>query len=174
MLKENPSIHLEKYLESLKQELLSFGLIAQVKEKQKTNQCAIRSAHLTANAREYIVEVEAMHNLVETLQMEEKVKVKLEIDTRSCEGMKTETKALIHPTAFFVKALDLPSLFSGKLHAILCRDWNGRVKGRDWFDLIWFCQKNIAVNYLFLNPKCVSQATTPAPNLWMPLCCIDS
>lgn len=153
LLKKNPSIQLEKYLKSLETELSSFGLSVRVKEKQKSTQSAIRSAHLTANVREYIVEVEAMGDLVETLQMEEKVKVKLEIDTRSCKAMETETRAMLHPIAFFVKALDLPSLFSGKLHAILCRDWNGRVKGRDWFDLIWFCQKNTPVNYPFFEAK---------------------
>jgi hypothetical protein len=30
---------------------------------------------------------------------------------------------------------DLPSLFAGKLHAILARPC---AKGRDWFDLVWY------------------------------------
>jgi hypothetical protein len=24
------------------------------------------------------------------------------------------------------------------MHAILCRNWKNRVKGRDWYDLVWF------------------------------------
>jgi len=26
------------------------------------------------------------------------------------------------------------------MHAVLCRGWGNRVKGRDWYDLIWFCK----------------------------------
>jgi hypothetical protein len=32
----------------------------------------------------------------------------------------------------------LPDLFAGKMHAVLCRGWKSRVKGRDWYDLVWF------------------------------------
>ena len=24
------------------------------------------------------------------------------------------------------------------MHAVLCREWKSRVKGRDWYDLVWF------------------------------------
>ena len=34
--------------------------------------------------------------------------------------------------------MSLPDLFAGKLHAILCRKWKTRVKGRDWYDLVWY------------------------------------
>ena len=36
---------------------------------------------------------------------------------------------------FVVSHYDLPSLFAGKLHALLTR---GYPKGRDWYDLIWY------------------------------------
>jgi len=32
----------------------------------------------------------------------------------------------------------IPDLFAGKMHAVLCRRWKGRVKGRDWYDLVWY------------------------------------
>lgn len=32
----------------------------------------------------------------------------------------------------------LPDLFAGKMHAVLCREWKSRVKGRDWYDFVWF------------------------------------
>jgi len=33
-----------------------------------------------------------------------------------------------------VRIFDLPSLFAGKIHALLCRSY---LKGRDWYDFIW-------------------------------------
>lgn len=61
--------------------------------------------------------------------------IKLEIDLRPPRGAVVET-TLVH--RFFPVSLrhhDLPSLFAGKLHAILARRW---AKGRDWFDLVWY------------------------------------
>lgn len=40
----------------------------------------------------------------------------------------------------------LPDLFAGKMHAVLCRRWQNRSKGRDWYDLVWY-----AGNYPKLN-----------------------
>lgn len=40
------------------------------------------------------------------------------------------------------------SLFAGKLHALLCREY---VKGRDWYDFIWYITRNTSINYDFLK-----------------------
>jgi hypothetical protein len=37
-----------------------------------------------------------------------------------------------------VRAYSLPDLFAGKMHAVLCRRWKSRVKGRDWYDFVWY------------------------------------
>jgi hypothetical protein len=37
-------------------------------------------------------------------------------------------------------------LFAGKMHAALFRAWKGRVKGRDWYDMVWFIRKKIPLN----------------------------
>ncbi len=50
---------------------------------------------------------------------------------------------------FIITHYDLPSLFAGKLHAIFTRrrfigsDNRITIKGRDYYDLIWFLKKNI-------------------------------
>jgi hypothetical protein len=45
-----------------------------------------------------------------------------------------------------VKCFTRPSLFAGKLHALLYRKWNKRVKGRDWYDLEWYIKKGIPLD----------------------------
>ena len=37
-----------------------------------------------------------------------------------------------------MRAYALPDLFAGKMHAVLCRRWKTRVKGSDWYDLVWY------------------------------------
>jgi len=43
---------------------------------------------------------------------------------------------------------DLPSLFAGKCLALLCRNF---VKGRDFFDLLWYLQNQMSVNMPMLQ-----------------------
>ena len=52
-----------------------------------------------------------------------KLQIKLEIDTNPPEGSEYELKYLDFPLPYSVKTQDLPSLFAGKSHALLCRDY---------------------------------------------------
>ena len=45
---------------------------------------------------------------------------------------------LLQPIPFSVRSFSLPDLFAGKMHAALCRRCGSRVKGRDWYDFVWF------------------------------------
>lgn len=53
---------------------------------------------------------------------------------------------MTHPFSFYVKTFTLPSLFAGKMHALLFRKWKNRVKGRDWYDLEWYIKKGIPLD----------------------------
>ena len=66
------------------------------------------------------------------------LRVKMEVDTDPPSGFSTEARYLLQPIPFAVRSFVLPDLFAGKMHAILCRKWKSRVKGRDWYDLVWY------------------------------------
>lgn len=59
--------------------------------------------------------------------------------------------------SFIIKRFSLPDLFAGKIRALLQREkWEKearepRFKGRDFFDLWWFLEKNIRPNYSYLK-----------------------
>ena len=61
--------------------------------------------------------------------------VKVEIDGRPPRGGFVETTLIQRFFPIALRHHDLPSLFAGKLHALLTRPWP---KGRDWFDLVWY------------------------------------
>jgi hypothetical protein len=74
------------------------------------------------------------------------IKIKLEIDTHPPLGFRTENLLLTKPFSFYVNCFTLPDLFAGKMHVLLFRKWNNRVKGRDWYDLEWYLKKGVEVN----------------------------
>src|SRR5690606_22874020 len=83
------------------------------------------------------------------------IKIKMEVDTNPPGICETEVKNILLPIPFSIKTLTLPDLFAGKLHAILCRPWQTRVKGRDWYDLIWYIARSISVNLPHLRDRLV-------------------
>jgi hypothetical protein len=84
-----------------------------------------------------------------SLMKSQNFSIKIEIDTNPPKGavLKTEIVNKYFPIAFL--SYDTPSLFSGKLHALLSRKYT---KGRDFFDLGWYLSrwKGISPNMPFL------------------------
>ena len=66
---------------------------------------------------------------------DEILSIKIEIDTRPPEGAGTETTIIRRFVTVNVNHYDKSSLFAGKLHALLSRNYT---KGRDLYDLIWY------------------------------------
>lgn len=66
---------------------------------------------------------------------QQKLAIKVEIDTRPPAGAAVERAIVTRGVTFVVAHYDLPSLMAGKLHALLARRYR---KGRDWFDLVWY------------------------------------
>ena len=82
------------------------------------------------------------------------IRIKIEVDTNPPAGARFETKFHDYPFAFEIASQDLPSLFAGKCHALLCREY---VKGRDWYDFVWYVSRRVPVNYDYLA-KALDQA----------------
>ena len=74
------------------------------------------------------------------------LKIKLEVDRQPPLRFETEEKLLLKPYSFYVKCFTKSNLFAGKMHALLFRKWQNRVKGRDWYDLEWYIRKGVPLN----------------------------
>ena len=66
---------------------------------------------------------------------DQKLSVKLEIDTRPPEGARTENRVVNRHFLVAFRHHDLSSLMAGKIHALAARAYT---KGRDWYDLLWY------------------------------------
>ncbi len=74
--------------------------------------------------------------------------VRVEIDSNPPKGAKTEISLINRTYVFTVTHFDLPSLYATKLHACFFR---GFVKGRDFYDLLWYLGKKTKPNFELLR-----------------------
>jgi predicted nucleotidyltransferase component of viral defense system len=155
LLQPNKIFSLTPYLTALESELTSFGFRISIAEKQKTGDSLTKSAFLKANTKELLLEVEAPQEIQVHIHSQNTLSVKLEIDIDPLPGFNTEIVTLLNPVPFWVKSYCLPDLFAGKIAAALFRQWKTRVKGRDWYDFMWFVQNDIPVNLDYLQQRLI-------------------
>lgn len=146
LLEANPNFSLEPYFEGIVKEFEGLGMKVSIREKEKKQQTNVESAFLKSETlwKELILEdIVKQAGIAPTNQ---NVKIKIEVDRIPPLGFTTEEKLLIRPFSFYVKCFNLPSLFAGKMHALLFRKWQNRVKGRDWYDLEWYIKKRVPLD----------------------------
>ena len=136
LLEKSEGFDLSDYGESLKRELASFGFAVEIESRK--NQTQVQSAFLKADTRTQMITVEFERSLVQLVPRNQVLKIKLEVDTDPPREFATEARYLLRPVPFAIRTFSLPDLFAGKMHAVLCREWKSRAKGRDWYDLVWF------------------------------------
>src|SRR5574344_1085436 len=81
------------------------------------------------------------------------IEIKLEVDTNPPLEFQTQNIIRLTPRPFSINAFTLPSLYAGKMHAILCRAWSTRPKGRDWYDLIWYIANSVELDSTHLKAR---------------------
>lgn len=145
---------LSRYGQALEREMESFGFEVSFDQKAAAAN-AVQSAFLKVDTVKQLLVIEAGEKLVRQLPRGRILKVKLEIDTDPPQGFETEVRYLLHPVPFWVRSYALPDLFAGKMHAVLCRRWKNRVKGRDWYDLVWFISNHPQLHLSHLEKRMV-------------------
>lgn len=87
-----------------------------------------------------------------------KLRIKIEIDTRPPAGAELEKLVVSHGRLLAVTTYERPSLMAGKLHVLLARRYT---KGRDWYDLLWYCGERVAPNVTLLQ-NALEQVPSPS------------
>ena len=150
-LKPDENTNLSKYHKAIESELTSFGLNVDVIPKTKINRTQIDSAFIKAGTLQNMISIEVPISLRKRIHKNKVIKIKFEVDKDPPEGFDTEAKYLLQPIPFSINTFTMPSLFAGKMHAVLCRKWQQRVKGRDWYDLVWYISRNTLLNLKHLE-----------------------
>ncbi len=141
---------LSRYGSAVERELRSFGFEASLTTKPKKIASPVQSAFLKANTLHHLLTIKSDERADWPIPRDQVLKIKIEVDTDPPSGFATENKFVLQPVPFSIRTFVLPDLFAGKMHAVLCRKWKNRVKGRDWYDLVWYAANHpkLHVNHL--------------------------
>lgn len=153
LLSPNAEFDIAGYLPALQNEIAAFGFTVEAKMQQKTLATPIQSAFLKANTVNIMLELQEGDSEIMALHPGKLLKIKLEVDTDPPCRFAVESKYLLHPIPFAVRTYALPDLFAGKMHALLCRKWKNRVKGRDWYDFVWYCAHHPRLHMAHLEER---------------------
>ena len=140
LLAPNENFDFTQYFQPIIDQFALVGREVEIRKKDKKNFGKVESAFLKDNTDVYDI----------TFQTEKSVKIKIEVDTQPPLKFKTEQKLLLLPQSFMTRCFTLPTLFAGKMHALVYRAWKNRVKGRDWYDFEWYVRHNVPLDFTHL------------------------
>lgn len=143
LVEKRDDIHLENYFPAIVMEFQMCGLDVTITKKEKKAFGRVESAFLKENTEAYEIK----------FQTKKTVKVKIELDTDPPLQFNTEQKLLLYPYSFVTRCFTLPDLYAGKMHALVYRAWQRRIKGRDWYDFEWYVRNGIPLDFNHLQVR---------------------
>lgn len=155
LIYSNKNFDLSKYFVYLEKELKAYGLNLEINTKQKNIESNITSAFVKGDTLEHILKFFPNEENHKYNHMLKNIKIKFEVDINPPSGATYEEKYKLLPSPHQIKIYDKESLFAGKIHAILCRNWKTRTKGRDLYDYIFFLANNTKVNLELVKNKLI-------------------
>lgn len=121
----------DAWMKKLKRDLDFAGFVSTVSWKSERT-VAAGWIKVSGLLKEVGLSGEAQHNL----------SIKIEVDQKPPQGARMERTIVNRHFLVAFQHHDLPSLMAGKIAALLCRPY---VKGRDWYDLMWYLARRPAV-----------------------------
>jgi predicted nucleotidyltransferase component of viral defense system len=155
LLKPMPDFDISRYISSLEREIRSFGFEANVSIRENKTESAVQSVFLKADTLKHLLIIRTAEEIPRQVPPGQVMKIKIEVDTDPPPGFETENKFLLQPVSFSVRTFVLADLFAGKMHAVLCRQWKSRVKGRDWYDLVWYAANHPELHLKHLEQRMI-------------------
>ena len=153
LLEKDPDFRLSDYFPSLEREFASYGIEIRAEEKKKDFDSDVRSAFLKGNTLALMMTFFPKSEDARKIISNQKMKIKFEVDTDNPKGGRTETKFRLLPAPYQVRVFGESTLFAGKIHAIICRNYKNHVKGRDYYDYLFYIGKGSAFNLEYLENK---------------------
>jgi len=126
----NANFRWQGYLEAVRKDCAQEGISLEVQDKSK-ERTAVQKAFLKTDSIGKILAIDLPFERYQA----RKIRIKLEIDTNPPAGSKFTTSYITFPVTAPMTTQSLESGFALKLHALLCRSY---IKGRDWYDFVWY------------------------------------
>lgn len=153
LLNKDSNFNLEDYFPALEKEFQAYGIEMSVELKKRDNEAKVQSAFLKGNTLMLMMSFFPKSEDAKRVVPNQKIKIKFEIDTDNPDGGTTEYRYKMLPAPYEVLVFDEATLFAGKIHAILCRNYKNNVKGRDYYDYLFYIGKGSKFNLKYLENK---------------------
>lgn len=156
LLEKSSDFDLEQHFSSIVDEFEALGIKIDIAKKTKKDFGSdIASAFLKNDTSIHTLKIQAdnLGDILDGVHSSKKLKIKFEVDINPPLKFQTESKTLLLPKTFNIITMTLPNLYAGKMHAVLCRKWKSRVKGRDWYDFEWYVKRNTSLNLEHLQER---------------------
>ncbi len=143
LLQPNRDFDFERYIGPMKDEFGAFGLSIDVKKNDKSRETKMKDAFSKGESMEFHLRFGISS---ETARFDQRPTIGIEVDVDPPQDYRTEWMYGQLPFPHNVRLYDLPTMFACKLHAVLCRGWGNRVKGRDYYDVLYYSSRGTPVN----------------------------
>lgn len=153
LLTPDPGFSLQNYFNFIATEMKSFGLQSEISQKAKSIASSTESAFIKATTVTQILTITSNPAAIVGIHPAAITKVKFEIDIDPPPGAVTIVGYADDPVPFSMRSYNLPSLFAGKMHAILARSWGNRIKGRDWYDFAFYVRNDVPLQLSHLEAR---------------------
>ena len=153
LLEVDENFEIEAYFPALHEELSANGFELSIEKKEKSIESDVQSAFIKGGTLISLLNIVPSNEKILGISKTEVVKIKFEIDTNPPACATFENKYGLLPIPYGVRLYDEASLFAGKIHAVLCRAWKNRIKGRDFYDYLWYLSRGTNVNLLHLQKR---------------------
>lgn len=144
LIKANKEFSFKQFIEKSNKYLNELGLDVEITDKSKI-ESNVRKVFAKDNSIAQLLEFSWALRKTDTPK---KINVKIEVDVNPPEGAVFEKKYTNFPETASINLYDMPSSFAGKCHALLTRKY---IKGRDWYDFLFYVSQKIEPNYILLT-----------------------
>ena len=155
LFKSDPKFSLAPYFSAVQKELEAYGFQVKIETVNKKTKSEIESAFIKADTKIHFLKIQSLKAFESTTHLYSKLQIKFEVDIEPVSNFEYETRYLLAPISFPVITLKKPDLFAGKVHALLFRKWKNRIKGRDFYDYVWYLKNQTPVRLNYLSDKSI-------------------
>lgn len=162
LINKDKPFNLSDYYENVKKEFSSYGIEVTIYEKEiNPNKIDMQRAFINSNSKMLLLQFFPNNSDVNKVIGNQLIKIKFEIDMDNPTGGITESRFMLSPSPYKVTIYDQSSLFAGKIAAVLSREYQHKIKGRDYYDYLFYISKGTKVNMTYLENKLKKNGKIP-------------
>jgi len=148
-LTDNSNIDFDDYILYAKKELESMNIECDIYKKEKKVNTTVLSRYFRFNLKKlFDVTYNEYSNQIISNEI---LSIKVELECNYFNGGLTEIKLLTYPSFSQIRTFNYETLFASKVIAILNRKWKSRIKGRDFYDYLFYISNKIKINLIYLE-----------------------